>query len=138
MARHDLCLTFAVGAGGSAHGPLGRIDPENEPPSFASAEGPEGAVYELKVPLAPPDAVPGGLGLPPGGAVRVAFEWGGASRRALGAKAVRNTPRAERGGLDGVATPAQEFLLQFDPLSRPKTGTKKYSFRADVTLVAGR
>lgn len=136
--QQDLCLTFAVGARGSIHGPLRRLDRENDPPSFAVADGPDGVTYELRVPLASPDVVPGGLDLPPGQTVRISFEWGGAARRVLDAKAVRQTPPAERGGLEGVATPAQEFLLAFDSLSRPSMGTKEYSFAVAVMLVVGR
>jgi hypothetical protein len=134
---HDLCLTFAVGARGSVSGPLRRLS-DSEPPKFAVSEGPDGTVYELEVPLAAPAHVPGGLGLSPGQTVRIAFEWGGASRSVLGTKAVRETPPAEKGGLAGVSTPAQEFLNMFDALSRPTMGTKTFSFAVDVMLVIGR
>lgn len=136
--RQDLGLTFGVGPGGSVHGPLRRLDRENDPPSFAAAEGPEGVTYELKVPLAAPDVVPGGLGLVPGRTIRVSFEWGGAARKVLSSKASRQTPPAEQGGLYGVSSPAQEFLNMFDALSRPTMGTKKFSFTVDVALVIGR
>jgi hypothetical protein len=135
--QHDLCLTFAVGARRSVSGPLRRLQ-DSEPPKFAVAEGPDGTIYELEVPLAAPAHVPGGLGLSPGETVRVAFEWGGASRDVLGTKAGRETPPAEKGGLAGVATPAQEFLNMFDALSRPTMRTKEYSFTVDVMLVIGR
>lgn len=138
MVQYDLCLTFGVGVRGSVHGPLRRLDRENDPPIFAAAEGPEGLTYELRVPLADPAVVPGGLGLAPGETVRIAFSWGGADRRVLDAKAVRHTPPAERGGLEGVATPAQEFLLMFDRMSRPTMGTKEFSFTVEVMLVIGR
>jgi len=138
MVQHDLCLTFAVGAGGSVQGPLRRLDQENEPPVFAVADGPEGVTYELKIPLAPPGIVPGGLGLSPGETARISFDWGGAARKILGAKATRETPPSEAGGLFGVATPAQEFLNMFDPMSRPSMGTKKFSFAVNVMLVIGR
>lgn len=138
MVQHDLCLTFAVGVRGSVHGPLRRLDRENDPPSFAAAESPEGITYELKIPLAEPTVVPGGLGLAPGETARISFNWGGAARKILDTKTVRQTPPAERGGLEGVATPAQEFLLMFDPMSRPTMGTKEFSFTVAVLLVIGR
>jgi hypothetical protein len=94
-ARHDLCLAFVIGAKGSVSGPLRRLA-ESEPPELGVSEGAGGTVYELKVPLAPPETVPGGL---------------------------------------GVATPAQHFLNMFDSMSRPTTGTKRYSFAFDLTLV---
>jgi hypothetical protein len=135
--NRDLSLAFAINAGGSIQGPLRRL-PDSEPPEFAIGETPDATTYELKVPLASADLVPGGLGITPGQVVRFAFEWGGATRKLLGAKGTRQTPPAERGGLSGVATPAQEFLLMFDPLSRPTMGTKKFSFRIDVRLAEAR
>jgi hypothetical protein len=134
MIQRDLCLTFAVGALGSVYGPLRQLDRENIPPSFAAAESPEGITYELKIPLAEPAIVPGGLGLAPGETVRISFSWGGATRKILSTKATRATPPSEQGGLSGVASPAQEFLNMFDALSRPTMGTKKFSFAVDVRL----
>jgi hypothetical protein len=131
--QHDLCLAFAVGAKGSTHGPLRRLS-DSEPPEFAATEGPSGTVYELKIPLAAPDLIPGGIGTAPGKSVRISFEWGGAARKMSGTKAIRETPPAEAGGLFGVATPAQEFLNMFDAMSRPTANTKKFSFAVVVTL----
>lgn len=131
--RQDLCLAFAIGARGSMFGPLRRLR-ESDPPEFGVAEDPDGLTYELKVPLAPPDVVPGGIGASPGESVRISFEWGGKARKLSGTKAVRETPPSEAGGLFGVATPAQEFLNMFDPLSRPTMGTKRFSVAIDVRL----
>jgi hypothetical protein len=131
--RQDLCLTFAIGARGSMYGPLRRLR-ESNPPEFGAAEDPDSVTYELKVPLAPPDVVPGGIGASPGESVRISFEWGGKARKLTGTKAVRETPPSEAGGLFGVATPAQEFLNMFDPMSRPAATTKKYSVTVDVRL----
>lgn len=131
--RQDLCLAFAIGAGGSTYGPLRRLR-ESDPPEFGAAEDPDSVTYELKVPLAPPDVVPGGIGASPGETLRLSFEWGGKARKLAGTKAVRETPPSEAGGLFGVATPAQEFLNMFDPMSRPAATTKKYSVAIDVRL----
>jgi hypothetical protein len=131
--RQDLCLTFAIGARGSMYGPLRRLR-ESDPPEFGVTEDPDGLTYELKVPLALPGIVPGGIGASPGESVRISFEWGGKPRKLTGTKAIRETPPAEAGGLFGVATPAQEFLNMFDPMSRPTMGTKKYSVAIDVRL----
>jgi hypothetical protein len=136
--ERELGLAFAVGPGGSIHGPLRRLDAENEPPLFAAAGGPPGITYELKIPLAAPGLVPGGLDLSPGETVRISFEWGGAARRMLSPKATRQTPPAEQGGLYGVSSPAQEFLSMFDALSRPTVGTRKFSFSIDVRLADAR
>jgi hypothetical protein len=135
--QHDLCLAFAVGPKGSTYGPLRRLR-DSEPPEFAAAEGPSGTIYEIKIPLAAPDLVAGGVGTAPGEAVRISFEWGGAARKIGGTKAIRETPPSEAGGLFGVATPAQEFLNMFDPMTRPSTNTKKHSVAVDVTLAGSK
>jgi hypothetical protein len=126
-------FAFAVGAGRSIHGPL-RRQREGAPPGFGMSEGEGAARYEFEIPLVSPDIVAGGLGARPGETVRLSFEWGGAARKILGAKATRETPPAERGGLEGVATPAQEFLNMFDSLSRPSESTKAFAFAVDVRL----
>ncbi|HSA94588.1 MAG TPA: hypothetical protein VLJ16_00960, partial [Acidobacteriota bacterium] len=81
----DLRLTFAIGSGGSVQGPLRRLQ-ASEPPEFAIGEEPDATTFEIKVPLASPKIVPGGLGIAPGQAVRITFEWGGASRKVLSAR----------------------------------------------------
>jgi len=134
VGRHDLCLTYAVGASGSIHGPLRRLDNAGAPPECAVSEEVSGTTYEIRIPLSPPGIVPGGLSIAPGETVKISFDWGGASRRSQGTKATRETPPSERGGLEGVASPAQEFLNMFDPLSRPTRGAKKFSFAVDVKL----
>ena len=130
-------FAFAVGARGSVHGPLRRLS-EAEPPGFGFSGGPEGAVYEFEIPLASPDLVPGGLGVRPGESLRLAFEWGGAARKVLGTKSARVTPPAEQGGLFGVATPAQEFLNNFDSLSRTRQETRRFSVAVELTLAGAR
>jgi hypothetical protein len=59
---------------------------------------------------------------------------GGAAKKILGTKSARVTPPAEQGGLSGVATPAQDFLNNFDSLSRPTRGTRTFAFAVDVKL----
>jgi hypothetical protein len=135
--RHDLFLTFAVGARGSTYGPLRRLK-ESEPPEFGISADAAGATYEFEIPLASPDLVPGGIGAAPGETIRISFEWGGTARKILGTPASRQTPPSEAGGLFGVATPAQEFLNMFDSMSRPSMGTKKYAFAVDVKLAGAR
>lgn len=130
-------FAFAVGSRGSVHGPL-RRQRDSEPPGFGFSGGPEGAVYEFEIPLAPPDLVPGGLGVRAGDRLRLAFEWGGEARKVLGTKAARETPPAEQGGLFGVATPAQEFLNSLDALSRPRLETRRFFFAVELTLAGAR
>ncbi len=48
------------------------------------------------------------------------------------------TPPAEQGGLSGVATPAQDFLNNFDSLSRPFRGTRKFAFAVELKLADAR
>jgi hypothetical protein len=130
-------FAFAVGARGSINGPL-RRGSDAEPPGFGFSGGPEGAVYEFEIPLASSDVVPGGIGVRAGDKVRLVFEWGGAARKVLGTKASRETPPAEKGGLFGVATPAQEFLNSLDALSRPRIETRTFSFAVELTLAGAR
>lgn len=134
--RED-AFAFAVGARGSVNGPL-RRQRDAEPPGFGFSGGPGGAVYEFEIPLASPDLVPGGMGVRAGERVRLVFEWGGAARKVLGTKAARETPPAEKGGLFGVATPAQEFLNSLDALSRPRIETRAFSFAVELTLAGAR
>jgi hypothetical protein len=132
--RHDLLLTFAIGAGRSTYGPLRRLQ-TTEPPEFGTAAEAGGATYELKIPLASPDLVPGGIGAEPGELIRISFEWGGAQKKIIGTKATLENPPAARGATPGtVGTKGQEFLDTFDALSRPTMGTKRSAFEVDVWL----
>jgi hypothetical protein len=132
--RQELYLAFAVEEKGSTYGPL-RRQKESEPPDFGFSREAAGATYEFKIPLAPPDLVPGGIGALPGETIRISFDWGGADKKILSAKATRETPPSEKGELSGSGgTWAQEFLDTFDSMSRPTLGTKKYAFAVDVKL----
>jgi len=134
LPEHDLLLTFAIGPTGSVHGPLRRLR-DSEPPGFGALELDGRATYELRIPLASPDLVPGGLGARPGDPIRVSFEWGGKARKLQGTKATRETPPSEKGDLSGSGeTWAQEFLNTFDSLSRPSTGTKRFKVTIEVGL----
>jgi len=136
--RHDLGLAFAVGARGSTYGPLRRLR-DTAPPEFGVSTADGRVIYELKIPLAPPALVPGGLGVAPGEAARISFEWGGAQKKVLGAQSTRVTPPAEAGELSGGGeTWAQEYLNSFDSLSRPTTGTRRFSIAVDVRLADAR
>jgi hypothetical protein len=134
-AQYNLCFAFGVGAGGSTYGPLLRLR-ESEPPEFGVSESAAETIYELKIPLQPPDVVPGGLGTPAGENIRLSFEWGGKARKVFSTKTTRGTTPLEK--MADVApsgvTWAQEFLDTYDSLSRPTTGTKKFSFAVEVKL----
>jgi len=134
LPEHDLLLTFAIGPTGSVYGPLRRLR-DSEPPGFGALELDGRATYELRIPLASPDLVPGGLGARPGDPVRVTFEWGGKARKLQGTKAVRETPPGEKGDLSGSGeTWAQEFLNAFDSLSRPSMDTRRFKVAIEVEL----
>ncbi len=136
MPRHPVSLAFAVDAKGSSYGPL-RKQTDVFPPDFGTGWQEGGTVYEIRVPLASPDLVPGAIGGSPGAAIRVSFEWGGRSLRSLSTEA-GNRRSATTGGSDYTSgtgrTWGQEYLDSFDSLSRPNLDTKKFSFAVDVTL----
>jgi len=138
LPGHDLLLTFAIGPTGSIYGPLRRLR-DSEPPGFGALERDGRETYELRIPLASPDLVPGGLGARPGDPVRLTFEWGGKARKLQGTKATRETPPAEKGDLSGAGeTWAQEYLNAFDPLSRPSMDTKRFKVTVEVGLAEAR
>jgi len=132
--HHELFLAFAVDARGSTYGPL-RRQTESDPPEFCVSRGATETTYEFRIPLESPDLIPGGIGAAPGETVQVSFNWGGAEKRSLSAKATRETPPSEKGAVSGSGgTWAQEFLDSFDALSRPSLSTKKFSFAVNVKL----
>jgi hypothetical protein len=67
----------------------------------------------------------------------VSFAWGGSAKKILTAKASWHTPKSIVSGnvVTGAGeTRAQEFLSQFDAMSRQSSETKKYSFTVAVKL----
>ena len=134
IPRHSVSFAFAVDAKGSSYGPL-RKQTDVFPPDFGTAWQEGGTIYEIRVPLASPDIVPGGIGGAPGTAIRVSFEWGGRSRKNLSTQAGRESPNSRSGYTSGTGrTWGQEYLDSFDSLSRPNLDTKKFSFAVDVKL----
>ena len=132
--RHPISLAFATDETGSSYGPL-RKQTEVFPPDFGVSRNADGAVYEFRIPLAPPDLVPGGIGGAPGAAIRVTLAWGGTDRNDLSTKGSRETPGSKSGYQSGTGrTWGQEFLDSFDTMSSPSQGSKKFSFAVDVTL----
>jgi len=134
-ARQPLFLAFAVGAKGSMYGPIVRHQIDTDPPDFAVLRGAGEATYEFRIPLAPPESVPGGIGAEPGQTIRLSFDWGGAVQDSLSTKGSQATPNSKSGYMSGTGrTWGQEFLDTFDSMSRPSIGTGKYSFAVDVKL----
>ena len=136
--RHPVHVAFAVQAKGSSYGPL-RRQPGVEPPDYAAAEGDGAAVYEVRVPLASPDAVPGALDGKPGSVLRVTLGWGGVVDSNLSTRSSREAPDSRSGYMSGTGrTWGQEFLDSFDSLSRPAETTKKFALTVDVRLADAR
>jgi hypothetical protein len=134
-ARQPLFLAFAVGAKGSMYGPVVRRQVDIDPPDFAVLRGEGEATYEFRIPLAPPESAPGGIGAEPGQAIRLSFDWGGVSQESLSTKGSQGTPSSKSGYVSGTGrTWGQEFLDTFDSMSRPSIGSGKYSFTLDVKL----
>jgi len=134
---HDVLLAFAVGPTDSIYGPVGRKSEAN-PAGFGVSADEAGMISELRIPLPPPDLVPGGIGIPPGETARISFEWGGASRKIGSVRGTREIPPSERGeNSPSGQTWAQEYLNAFDPLSPPTMGTKKFTMAVDVKLADG-
>jgi hypothetical protein len=136
--RHPVSVAFAIDAKGSSYGPL-RKQTDVFPPDFGADRQEGAAVYEIRVPLASPDLVPGGIGGVPGAEIGVSFEWGGRPRKSLTTQAGRESPSSRSGYTSGTGrTWGQEYLDSFDSLSRPNLDTKKFSFAVDVTLAGAK
>lgn len=138
--RHPIAVAFAIDAKGSSYGPL-RKQTDVFPPDFSSSVSEAGAVYEFRIPLASPDTVPGGIGGVAGSPIRIWFEWGGTTGGSLSTESGRKIPTNGTGSgyLSGTGrTWGQEYLDNFDQMSRPSLNTKKYTFAVDVTLAGAR
>jgi len=132
--RRELHLAFAVGATGSIFGPIGRAA-RGLNPEFAVAEREGRTTCEFRIPLAPPDQVPGGIGAEPGGTLRLSFDWGGGESREMSTPASAATQTSRSGYVSGTGrTWSQEFLDTFDSMSKPSSNAKKYSFSVEVKL----
>jgi hypothetical protein len=138
IPRHDAFASFAITAQGSTYGPL-RRQAGHEIPDFRVSQGPEGTIFEFRIPLASAKLVPGGIGAEPGRDVRLFFEWGGKQAWSLLANNPRNQPGYSTGFVSGAGlTWAQEFLDQFDAMNRPNQGTRRYDFDIDVKLASAK
>lgn len=132
--RHPINVAFVVESKGSSYGPI-RRQAGSDPPDFAASPDMEAALYEVRVPLASPEAVPGAVGGAPGAVLRVTLEWGGAVDANLSTRSSRESPDSRSGYMSGTGrTWGQEFLDSFDSMSRPSEITKKFSLTIDVTL----
>jgi hypothetical protein len=138
--RHPIALAFAVDAKGSSYGPLRKQTDVFPPDSSTEPQVPE-AAYEFRIPLASPDLVPGAIGGTPGAPIRIWLEWGGTARSSLSTEAGHKAPTTGGTGYQSGTgrTWGQEYLDNYDPMSRPNLGnTKKFSFAVDVKLADAR
>lgn len=135
--RHSISVAFAKDAGGSSYGPL-RKQTDVWPPDSEFAAQEKGALYEFRIPLASPDLAAGGIGGTPGASIRLWFEWGGTRADSLTTESGRKVPTNGTGSgyVSGTGrTWGQEYLDNYDPMSRPTVGdTKKFAFAVDVKL----
>ncbi len=117
--------------------PAAGSEPGEEPPVFRVAKSDAGMIYEFRIPLAPRAPHPPGAAAEPGSVIKVGFEWGGSAMKLFSAKGSWQSPQsvASDSLYSGAGeTPAQEFLSNFDRLSRPSLKTKEFSFWVDVKL----
>ncbi len=115
MVQHDLCLTFAVGAGGSVQGPLRRLSRERAAGIRGRGRTGGRRPTSSRSRSRPPASSPEASASPPARPCGSPSNGEAPRGRSSATKATRETPPSEAGGLFGVATPAQEFLNMFDP-----------------------
>jgi hypothetical protein len=112
------------------------------PPYFRNALREKTAVYEFRIPLSRAGQ-PGGIGIAPGAALKLGFEWGGmtadmrkammARRAAMGSQAVSmDTTMSE----DSIKDGDERADVGGGGLSDIRRGPKKYSFWIDLKLAA--
>jgi hypothetical protein len=136
--RQPIFLAYAMDAKGSSYGPL-RRQTDVLPPDFASATDGSATTFEFRLPLAPPDEVPGAIGAVSGEPIRISFAWGGRSGKILSTPASRESPNQRSGYQSGTGrTWGQEFLDTFDTMSRPAVKTKGFAFAVTVALADAR
>lgn len=134
--QHPVFVAVAVDKKGNTLG-LVRPSADADPPAFAAATQADAATFEFRVPLASPEATPAGIGAKPGSTIQVSLEWGGSAKKILTAKGSWQSPRSIASGdvmTGSYETRAQDFLSQFDAMSRQSRGTRKYSLTVDVKL----
>lgn len=115
--------------------------PDIEPPTFRSMKQGKFVVYEFRIPLASRDLHPAGIGVQPGQALKVGFEWGGMTKEMRKAMAARlgsegTTARAMDSGWGetGIQEEGAPAGGSSPSLARMRMGPKKYSFWVDVKL----
>lgn len=114
-----------------------------EPPAFRAGGDRQKTVYEFRAPLGRVNQ-PGGIGVEPGAAVKLGFEWGGMSKEMRAAMMSRRAVASTRAGssdtsMEGAISSGSENadLGSAGPSGFERSPTK-YAFWVDVTLASGR
>ncbi len=114
-----------------------------EPPVFRAAGDRQKTVYEFRVPLSRVNE-PGGIGVEPGAAVKLGFEWGGMSKEMRAAMMSRRAAMSTRAGssdtsMEGAISGGSENAdMGASGPSDFARSPAKYAFWIDVTLASGR
>ena len=109
-----------------------------DPPVFRLSKSAGGfMVYEFRIPLAPRDVHPAGVGKGPGESIKVGFEWGGMTKEIRAALMGQGQmPDQSRvSGEDARGERAEDESAGSSPsLARSAQGPKQYSFWVDLKL----
>jgi hypothetical protein len=113
---------------------------ELEPPTFKYERKGEIAVFEFRIPLSKENH-PAGIGVAPGGAFKIGFEWGGLTKEMQAARIARTAAAAEKGVERETASEdhargreAGGFSTGAPSSGMGRTVPKKYSLWLDVKL----
>ncbi len=121
------------------------VDPAaaTEPPFFRAGGDRQKTVYEFRVSLSRVNQ-PGGIGVEPGAAVKLGFEWGGMSKEMRAAMMSRRSAASTRAGsndtsMEGALGGGSENAdLGSAGPSGFERSPAKHAFWVDVTLASGR
>ncbi len=116
-----------------------RPDGDSQLPTFKYATKGEMTVFEFRVPLSQEDQ-PFGIGVEPGGTLKLGFEWGGLTQQMKAARMARAAGTSERSAEGETKSDSHardsSVSARGVPSSGgiPKAGPKTYSFWIDVRL----
>ena len=100
-------------------------------PGFRTGRQENMVLYEFRIPLAPREVHPAGIGTEPGKDIKIGFEWGGMTKEMK--EAMRGRERGTGTGADTTKEAPTGTYLGSTPSVGP-SGPKKYSFWLDVKL----
>ena len=134
--QHSVFVAYAVDKKGKIIPPTGPAT-DVEPPAFQMRRQENLSTYEFRIPLASRGDQPAGIKAQPGETISVSFEWGGSGQKTRSTRTSWSTPWSMVSGgalADNGETRAQEFLNDYDSMSRPSLEMKKYAFQVEVEL----